>query len=64
AAAVPAGIATERESEHHDDPVSFDPALREYGWRTVAHDRVSVANDEACDRFASEHNPMALLGGA
>ncbi len=64
AVAVPAGTVPERESEHHDDPVSFDPMLREYGWRTVAHDHVRVPNDEAVGRPTVRHDPMALLGGA
>jgi CRISPR system Cascade subunit CasD len=63
ASAVPAGAAVQRESDHHDDPVSFDPRLREYGWRTVAHGYVRVSNDMAA-RGAGGHDPMALLGGA
>jgi len=64
AAAVPMGTVPERESEHHDAPMSFDPMLREYGWRTVAHGHVRVPNDEAVDTPAFGHDPMALLGGA
>ncbi len=64
AVAVPAGTVPERESDHHDDPVNFDPTLREYGWRAVAHDRVRVTNDSAAVRPSSGHDPMALLGGA
>ena len=64
ASAVPTSVVPERESEHHDDPVSFDPMLREYGWRTVAHHHVTVPNDEAVGRPTGGHDPMALLGGA
>lgn len=64
ASAVPTGVVPERESEHHDDPVSFDPMLREYGWRTVAHHHVTVPNDKAISRPAGGHDPMSQLGGA
>ena len=61
---MPAGIVPERESEHHDEPVSFDPMLREYGWRNVAHDHVRVPNGDAIVRSTVGHDPMALFGGA
>ena len=64
AVAVPTGVRPFRESEHHDDPVSFDPMLREYGWRTVAHDYVRVLNDQSSVRPMTSHDPLSLLGGA
>lgn len=63
AIAMPGDIEPDRVMEHHDDPVSFDPMLREYGWRTVAHSHIRVSNDEARGRHR-RHDPMALLGGA
>lgn len=63
AVAVPAGVTPERESEHHDEPVSFDPMLRQYGWRTVAQSHVRMTNDESRVQ-AGRHDPCALLGGA
>ncbi|QSB14408.1 type I-E CRISPR-associated protein Cas5/CasD [Natronosporangium hydrolyticum] len=44
-----------------DEPLSFDPARREYGWRTVARGRVSVANPHAPQ--IPEHDPLAVVGG-
>jgi CRISPR system Cascade subunit CasD len=34
-----------------DDPITFDPRHRDYGWRTVRHGRVTVANT------AYQHEP-------
>ncbi|WP_040797735.1 type I-E CRISPR-associated protein Cas5/CasD [Nocardia higoensis] len=42
-----------------DLPLSFDPARREYGWRTVVEDFTTVENPDG----RSEHQPMAALGG-
>lgn len=42
-----------------DLPLSFDPARREYGWRTVVEDFTTVDNPDG----RSEHQPMAALGG-
>lgn len=45
-----------------DEPISFSPDRREYGWRTVVHDRpVPVENPEG---RATVHDPFALLGGS
>ena len=44
-----------------DDPVSFDPRHRRYGWRTVTRYPVTVPNPHY--RGAPDpHDPMALLG--
>ncbi|WP_280502406.1 type I-E CRISPR-associated protein Cas5/CasD [Nocardia farcinica] len=42
-----------------DVPLSFDPARRDYGWRTVVADFTTVVNPDG----RSEHQPMAALGG-
>lgn len=45
-----------------DEPISYNPDRREYGWRTVIHDRpVPVENPEG---RATVHDPFALLGGS
>jgi CRISPR system Cascade subunit CasD len=46
-----------------DEPLSFDPVRREYGWRTVVRDEpVTVPNPDG-RRPRSGHEPMSLLGG-
>lgn len=49
---------------YRDVPLSFDPAKREYGWRSVVHDEATVTNPY---RLGSEtgldHDAMAALGG-
>jgi len=52
-----------------DEPVSFDPVRREYGWRTVVREMaVAIPNPRAdpagASRRSGAHDPMALLGGA
>ncbi|QAY64109.1 type I-E CRISPR-associated protein Cas5/CasD [Xylanimonas allomyrinae] len=44
-----------------DSPVSFDPRMREWGWRSVVQTSVLVPNP---DGHRHRHDPMALLGGA
>ena len=62
ASALP-GDEAGRTSQVHDAPVDFDPARREYAWRTVSHTVVEMQNpDGRANR--STHDPMALLGGA
>ncbi|MGH3450457.1 MAG: type I-E CRISPR-associated protein Cas5/CasD, partial [Haloechinothrix sp.] len=58
----------EPEDEHaeviRDEPLSFDPARREYGWRSVVRERVEVPNSHAtANEPAASHDPMAVLGG-
>lgn len=46
-----------------DEPVSFDPDRREYGWRHITSTEVAVANPEFVARTdrAVDHDPMLLL---
>jgi CRISPR system Cascade subunit CasD len=46
-----------------DEPVSFDPARREYSWRSVVRSYVDVDNDLVERAAVAEHDPMSLLGG-
>ena len=51
-----------------DDPITFDPAHRQWGWRTVIHYPVTVPNphtrrpSHATTGTADPHDPMDLLG--
>lgn len=45
----------------HDVPVSFDPRHRQYGWRDVVQNWLTVDNPEG--RNMPDHDPFALLGG-
>lgn len=57
---------------HRDAPISFDPTRREYGWRAVIHQQVSVTNDLTQVKEVApvegppglRHDPMAAFGGA
>ncbi|MET4224795.1 type I-E CRISPR-associated protein Cas5/CasD [Oerskovia enterophila] len=53
-------------STHRDVPLSFDPERREYGWRAVGHQRVTVVNDDPVVERSTRprHDPMTALGGA
>ncbi|AGB27115.1 CRISPR-associated protein Cas5 (plasmid) [Mycobacterium sp. JS623] len=44
-----------------DVPVSFNPELRQYEWRTVVEEYVETPNPEGA---ADRHDPMAALEGA
>lgn len=46
-----------------DTPVSFDPHRREYAWRAVLRDTVSIENPDGTREPAHEHDPMTLLEG-
>jgi CRISPR system Cascade subunit CasD len=53
-----------------DEPISFDPRYRQYGWRSVRHGRVSIPNPTytaAMPRSpsapADPHDPMAAFEG-
>jgi CRISPR system Cascade subunit CasD len=51
-----------------DQPLSFDPARRDYGWRTVIRSFHRVSNDDGTGPATSRsrqltHNPLAALGG-
>jgi CRISPR system Cascade subunit CasD len=46
-----------------DNPISFDPRHREYGWRTVVHTRARVVNPNHTSAAGLDpHDPTALLG--
>lgn len=53
-----------------DDPISFDPRNREYGWRTIIRGRARIPNPRhtpaivtsAATGSVDPHDPMALLG--
>ena len=47
-----------------DDPISFDPRHRQYGWRTVTHQPVTVDNPgfRVTAPSIDAHDPMELLG--
>ncbi|MBT0566992.1 type I-E CRISPR-associated protein Cas5/CasD [Williamsia sp. CHRR-6] len=45
-----------------DQPISFDPRRREYGWRTTEESYVTMLNPDG--RGSTSHDPMSLLGGA
>ncbi|SDC64272.1 type I-E CRISPR-associated protein Cas5/CasD [Actinokineospora iranica] len=48
-----------------DEPISFDPRRREYGWRSVIHGRVTVPNPAYDGGFTpgpDPHDPMGPLG--
>ncbi len=48
-----------------DEPISFDPVRREYGWRSVMRGHVTVPNPSvpaaAMSTALPEHQPMAAL---
>jgi len=46
-----------------DEPVSFDPAHRQYTWRAVIRRHVEVTNDLAERAGIAEHDPLSLLKG-
>lgn len=54
-----------------DEPLSFDPTHRQFGWRTVIHDHVDITHPDPVteNRPGAEHkpmaghDPMAVLGG-
>jgi CRISPR system Cascade subunit CasD len=50
-----------------DDPISFDPRRRDYGWRTIMHGRVTIPNPRhvtGTRTVIDPHDPMALFEGA
>jgi CRISPR system Cascade subunit CasD len=44
-----------------DEPLSFDPRRREYGWRVVVREQVHVAHPDP--PAAGDHDPIAAVGG-
>ncbi len=58
---VPVDHAEQRVSlTARDEPVSYDPELREYGWRRLVRTRVTLVRDSG---DAERHDPMAIVGG-
>lgn len=53
-----------------DDPITFDPRHRQYGWRTIIHTRTRIPNPRhragpGPDAAGVDpHDPMALLEGS
>lgn len=58
-------VGTEGSEVWRDEPISFDPVRREYGWRSVVRGHVTVPNPSAPATAMStalpEHNPMPAL---
>lgn len=44
-----------------DEPLSFDPRRREYGWRAVVREQVDLNHPDALS--VPDHDPLAILGG-
>ncbi|WP_436501677.1 type I-E CRISPR-associated protein Cas5/CasD [Actinokineospora sp. HUAS TT18] len=62
---VPDDDADLRRTSERDMPVSFDPAHRQYTWRTVVHTQTTIANPDYSGPVRSgsdPHDPMAVLG--
>lgn len=54
---------TARSEVIRDDPISFDPRHRQYGWRTVRRQPVTVPNPDYRPQVLRDpHDPMDLLG--
>lgn len=49
------------ETVQRDEPVSFDPEHRQYGWRTVLHGWLPVAGAEASATAPPVHDPMGAI---
>jgi CRISPR system Cascade subunit CasD len=45
-----------------DEPISFDPELRQYGWRAVVRAVVELPTGATGDD-GTRHDAMAILGG-
>ena len=53
-------------TSHRDQPISYDPGRREYGWRSVKHSYVDVPNlhfRKSTEPATATHDPMLALGG-
>lgn len=58
---VPAEHAEQQVSlTARDAPISFDPELREYGWRRLVRTHVTLEREGGA---AGRHDPMAIVGG-
>lgn len=58
-------VGTEGSEVWRDEPISFDPVRREYGWRSVVRGHVTVPNPSApagaMPTALPEHDPMPAL---
>lgn len=52
----------EAAEQHQDDPISFNPERREYGWRAVSAADTRVPNLYFAGERAASHDPFELLG--
>ncbi|MCG2803614.1 MAG: type I-E CRISPR-associated protein Cas5/CasD [Cellulomonas sp.] len=50
------------ELTQRDEPISFDPEHRQYGWRTVRHGWIPVRGGGAAPTRDLDHDPMTVLG--
>lgn len=44
-----------------DEPISFDPEFRQYGWRTVKQGLLPIAGADAPSSGALTHDPLAVV---
>lgn len=44
-----------------DEPLSFDPRRREYGWRTVVREQINLTHPDP--PAVRDHDPISALGG-
>ncbi len=51
----------EGDTTQRDDPISFDPEHRQYGWRTVRHGWIDLAGAEPPPAAELGHDPLAML---
>lgn len=49
------------ETVQRDEPVSYDPAHRQYGWRTVQHGWLPIDGADAPSMGPPEHDPMEVV---
>lgn len=49
------------ETVQRDEPVSFDPEHRQYGWRTVQHGWIPIAGALAPSSAPPVHDPLGVV---
>lgn len=49
------------ETIQRDEPISFDPECRQYGWRTVLHGWLPIDGSDAPSMGPPEHDPMEVV---
>lgn len=50
------------EMTQRDEPISFDPEHRQYGWRTVRHGWIPLRGGGPAPAQGLDHDPMSVLG--